>query len=86
MGCQPKLATPWCAQPVVPSGTPKGVVHPLDALQAAAFTSTTTLGFDSSTCWLSCLPLHHIGGFSTLIRAIVCNLAIVVHESLSQTK
>ncbi|HBX76473.1 MAG TPA: AMP-dependent synthetase [Acidimicrobiaceae bacterium] len=63
------------------SGTPKGVVHTLDALQAAAFTSTTTLGFDSSTCWLSCLPLHHIGGFSTLIRAIVCNLAIVVHES-----
>ena len=61
------------------TGVPKGVVLTHDALQHAAFASTTYLGVDPDTTWLACLPLHHVGGFSVIARAIVCGTGLVVH-------
>ena len=61
------------------TGRPKGVVLTHDALRFAAYASTTYLGVDADCTWLACLPLHHIGGFSVLTRAILCDTGLVVH-------
>lgn len=61
------------------TGTPKGVVLTHDALQSAAYASTTYLGVEPDSTWLCCLPLHHIGGFSVVTRALVCDTGLVVH-------
>ncbi|MEI2653417.1 MAG: AMP-binding protein [Microthrixaceae bacterium] len=54
------------------TGTPKGVVLTHDALLFAACTLPTTyLGVDADSTWLACLPLHHIGGFSVITRALL---------------
>lgn len=61
------------------SGTPKGVVLTHDALEFAAFASMTYLGVEPDCHWLACLPLHHIGGFSVICRALLCSTALTVH-------
>lgn len=61
------------------TGVPKGVVLTHAALEAAAYASTTYLGIDADATWLACLPLHHIGGFSVITRAITCDTGLVVH-------
>lgn len=61
------------------TGMPKGVVLTHDALQFAAFASTTYLGVEADATWLACLPLHHIGGFSVIVRALVTGSGLVVH-------
>ncbi len=63
------------------TGTPKGVVLTHDALLFAAYASTTYLGVDADSTWLACLPLHHIGGFSVITRALLCGTGLVVHPS-----
>ncbi len=63
------------------TGTPKGVVLTHDALAFAAFASGGYLGVEPDTTWLACLPLHHIGGFSVITRALVCGTGLVVHPS-----
>lgn len=61
------------------TGVPKGVVLTHDALDAAAYASATYLGVDPDATWLACLPLHHIGGFSVVTRALTCGSGLVVH-------
>ena len=51
------------------------------ALLFAAYASTTYLGVDADSTWLACLPLHHIGGFSVITRALLCGTGLVVHPS-----
>lgn len=63
------------------TGVPKGVVLTHDAISAAAFASTTYLGVDADATWLACLPLHHIGGFSVVARALLCGTGLVVHPA-----
>jgi len=60
------------------TGTPKGVVLTHDALVSSAYASMTYLGVDADCTWLACLPLHHIGGFSVLSRALICETGLVV--------
>ncbi len=52
------------------TGTPKAVVHTHHGLEAAAYASATALGVAADVRWLACLPLHHVGGFSVLTRAL----------------
>lgn len=63
------------------TGIPKGVVLTHDAVAAAAFASTTYLGVEADATWLACLPLHHIGGFSVIARAVHCGTGLVVHPA-----
>ena len=52
------------------TGSPKAAVHTHRGLEAAAFASATALGVSADVRWLACLPLHHVGGFSVLTRAL----------------
>jgi O-succinylbenzoic acid--CoA ligase len=61
------------------SGTPKAVVLSRDAVEAAAYASTTAIGVDPDARWLACLPLHHVGGFGVVARALVCDTGLEVH-------
>jgi O-succinylbenzoic acid--CoA ligase len=61
------------------SGTPKAVVLSRDAVDAAAYASTTAIGVDPDARWLACLPLHHVGGFGVVARALVCDTGLEVH-------
>lgn len=61
------------------TGRPKGVVLTHAAIEHAAYASTTYLGMDAGCTWLACLPLHHVGGFSVVTRALVCGTGLVVH-------
>ncbi|MFN8053372.1 MAG: AMP-binding protein [Acidimicrobiales bacterium] len=63
------------------TGVPKGVVLTHDAIRFSAFASMTYLGVDADVTWLGCLPLHHIGGFSVISRALVCETGLVVLPS-----
>lgn len=61
------------------TGDPKGVIHTVEAVQAAAHMSTVATGVDSDVRWLACLPLWHVGGFSVVSRAIVAGLGLEIH-------
>ncbi len=61
------------------TGDPRGVVLTHDALAAAAYASATALGIAPDVRWLACLPLHHIGGFSAVTRALVTGAGLEVH-------
>lgn len=63
------------------TGAPKGVVLTHEALRFAAYASTTYLGVEADSRWLACLPLHHIGGFSVVSRALICETGLVVHPA-----
>lgn len=63
------------------SGEPKGVVLTHAALAASAQATSARLGVDSATDrWLACLPLAHIGGLSVVVRALLTDTPLVVHE------
>ena len=67
------------------SGSPKAAVLTHDALEAAAFASATALGVDVDVRWLACLPLHHIGGFGVVARALITGSELVVHPGFDAT-
>ena len=60
------------------SGSPKGVVHTVDSLVAAATITGDATDTSPSSRWLACLPLHHIGGFSVLTRAHYCGASVSI--------
>jgi O-succinylbenzoic acid--CoA ligase len=60
-------------------GAPKAAVLTHDALEASAYMTATTLGVDPEARWLACLPLHHIGGFGVVSRALVTGAGLEVH-------
>jgi O-succinylbenzoic acid--CoA ligase len=61
------------------SGRPKGAVLTHDAIEAHAYASATAIGIDPDAVWLACLPLHHIGGFGVVARALRIDAGLVVH-------
>ena len=52
------------------TGTPRAAVVTHDAVEAAAYATSTALGVAADTHWLACLPLHHVGGCSVITRAL----------------
>jgi O-succinylbenzoic acid--CoA ligase len=64
------------------SGSPKGVVLTHIALEAAARITSAGARADSSSTWLACLPLHHIGGFGVLSRALLTGSGLVVQPGI----
>ena len=63
---------PDVAAVVVTSGTtgePKGVELTFGGLQASARAVSGALGVGPGDRWLSCLPLHHVGGLAILARS-----------------
>jgi O-succinylbenzoic acid--CoA ligase len=55
------------------SGTPKGVIHTHDSLQANADIVARHFGDTSQMHWLACLPPSHVGGFGVISRALIWN-------------
>ncbi|MGH8874448.1 MAG: class I adenylate-forming enzyme family protein [Acidimicrobiia bacterium] len=51
------------------SGAPKGVRLTWTNLEASAAASAAHLGHAPGDVWLAVLPLHHLGGFSILVRS-----------------
>ncbi len=63
------------------TGRPKGVILTHDAVLASAVATSSRLEVDAERdCWLSCLPLAHIGGLAVVTRALATGVPLVVHE------
>jgi len=62
------------------SGRPKGVWLGASALLANAGAVNERLGFGEGDCWLNCLPLHHVGGLSIAMRALVAGGSLWLEE------
>lgn len=62
------------------SGVPKPVVLTTAQLLTSAFGSAIRLGHLPSDRWLSCLPLHHVGGLSILFRCAFYATTVVLHS------
>lgn len=58
----------------------KGVVLTHDAIAFAADSSNAVIDPDGDARWLACLPLHHIGGFSVITRALRSGTRPEVHD------
>ncbi len=62
------------------TGDPKGVVLTHDALRAHATAVHSHLGVTAADRWLACLPLAHVGGLGVVVRALVDDVALEVHD------
>ena len=62
------------------SGVAKGVVLTHDALRASAVASSSALGVGDTDRWLACLPLSHVGGLSVVVRALLTDTPLTVHD------
>ena len=60
------------------SGDPKPVELTAGNHLASALASSMNLGVEPGDRWLCCLPLHHIGGLSILIRAAIHGTGAVI--------
>ena len=61
------------------TGEPKGVMLTHANFAASAHASAANLGVERDDCWLSCLPLHHVGGLSIPIRSAIYGTAFELH-------
>jgi o-succinylbenzoate---CoA ligase len=74
---------PGTALVVLTSGTtgrPRGVELTHEALKAAGAAGLRRLGVSGEDRWLSCLPLHHIGGLQVLVRSALMGSVPVMHD------
>jgi len=79
---QARTAQPGTALRLLTSGTtgePKVVDLSMSQLEASAQASATRLGHLERDRWLCCLPLHHIGGLSVLIRTAFIGATAELH-------
>ncbi len=80
---------PGDAAVVATSGTtghPKGVVHTHASIAASASATSTALSVDpANDRWLACLPLAHIGGLAVVMRSLVTDTPVEVHDGFSPT-
>lgn len=76
------------------TGNPKGVLLTYGNHWSSAVGSALNLGLREDDCWLSCLPLFHVGGLSLLMKSAIYGMRILlvpkyepdfIHEAL-QTK
>ena len=59
------------------SGEPRAVWHHLSAHIASAHSSAKTIPLEPGCGWLMSLPLHHVSGFSILIRCLLGGALVV---------
>lgn len=62
------------------TGQPKGVVLTHEAVRASAHAVHRRLGASGADHWLACLPLAHIGGLAVVLRALVDDVDLTVHD------
>lgn len=62
------------------TGDPKGVVLTHAALAAHAGAVHAHLGVGPDDRWLACLPLAHVGGLGVVVRAVLDDVGLVVHD------
>lgn len=63
------------------SGRPKAVIHTHRSVEASAWAISKALSVDRSTDrWLACLPLAHIGGLAVVMRSMVTDTPVEVHD------
>ena len=63
------------------TGEPKGAVLTHDAIAANAMATSSFLEVDPSTDrWLACLPLAHVGGLAVVVRALLTDTSLEVHD------
>ncbi len=61
-------------------GTPRAVVLTHGNFFWSALASARNLGVQAGEVWLSCLPLHHVGGLSVLTRSATYGTSVLIHE------
>ncbi|HYQ88170.1 MAG TPA: AMP-binding protein [Candidatus Binatia bacterium] len=61
-------------------GAPRAVVLTHGNFLWSALASARNLGVRAEDVWLSCLPLHHVGGLSVLTRSACYGTAVLIHE------
>lgn len=66
------------------TGEPKGVVHTHRSVVAASRLTTHGTRTTSTSTWVACLPLLHIGGFSVITRALHADARLVVHDGFDK--
>jgi O-succinylbenzoic acid--CoA ligase len=62
------------------SGRPKAVGITYGNHLWSAVGSAFNLGVDPADRWLCCLPLHHVGGLSILIRSAIYGTTAILHD------
>ena len=62
------------------TGTPKGAIITYGMQWWNALGSALNLGHQPDDCWLACLPFFHIGGLSILMRSVIYQISVVVHQ------
>ncbi len=62
------------------TGQPKGATLTFANHFWSATASSYRLGLRPDDCWLSCLPLYHVGGLAVLFRSCLYGTAIALHE------
>jgi len=62
------------------TGRPKGAVLTFANHFWSATASSYRLGLQTNDCWLSCLPLYHVGGLAVIFRSCLYGTAIVLHQ------
>ena len=61
-------------------GAPRAVVLTHGNLLWSALASGRNLGVRANDLWLSCVPLHHVGGLSVLTRSAYYGTAALIHD------
>ena len=68
------------------TGEPKGAVLTHAAIEANAMATSSALEVDPSTDrWLACLPLAHVGGLAGVVRALLTDTPLEVHDGFDAT-
>ncbi|HCB34126.1 MAG TPA: AMP-dependent synthetase [Acidimicrobiaceae bacterium] len=63
------------------TGEPKGAVLTHDAIAAAAFAVSGALEVDQADDrWLACLPLAHVAGLAVVVRSLLTDTPLEVHD------
>jgi O-succinylbenzoic acid--CoA ligase len=62
------------------TGAPKAVGLTYANHLASARASAAALGVEPDDRWLCPLPLHHVGGLNILIRGVISQITVVLHE------
>lgn len=62
------------------TGRPSAVPLTTSQLSTSAFASAIRLGHDPADRWLACLPLHHVGGLSILLRCAFYGTTVVLQH------
>ncbi|MFT7623622.1 MAG: O-succinylbenzoic acid--CoA ligase, partial [Myxococcota bacterium] len=63
------------------TGTPRAIRLTTLQIMTSAFGSAIRLGHDPADRWLCCLPLHHVGGLSILLRSAFYGITTILGEA-----